>query len=327
MRPIKVVAAAAALVLAPMAGALAQMSIALDSPPDLERSGSYVWAHAFATYLTEHGMEVRELPRGSVGGEAELLDQLSTGLLEVSLSDVRTVGQIDPFIYGIRLPYIFDDVAHMDRVFEAEGLYDRINEAIAGSDVVLLALVPLGPPSGIANTRHPVAAPEDMADLRMRALDDAQIALYEAWGSAGTIVAWNEVPTALQTGIVDGYLNNAFVPVMFGHTDFLRYFTDARTILSMRAALASKTWYDGLGDAERALVDEAVSAATAANRAWEAEVSGSSLEDLRAAGVEVTVLDAEQFERFRELSRSVYASDVLPADQAEMWIEMTERHR
>lgn len=42
------------------AGALAQVKIALDSPPNLEGSGSYVWAHTFSTYLNENGMAAEE---------------------------------------------------------------------------------------------------------------------------------------------------------------------------------------------------------------------------------------------------------------------------
>ncbi|WP_346913033.1 TRAP transporter substrate-binding protein DctP [uncultured Roseibium sp.] len=180
------------------APASAEVKIALDSKPDLETSGSYNWAHAFGEVLREAGMDVREMPRGSVGNESEKFDQLSTGLLEVSLSDVRAVAQVDPFIYGVRLPYIFDDMAHMDRALEKGKVFDRINEAISKQDVKLLALVPLGPSSGIITTTAVVRKPADMADLRMRALDDAQIAMYKAWGSSGTVVPWGEVPAGLQ---------------------------------------------------------------------------------------------------------------------------------
>ncbi|MDN3722257.1 TRAP transporter substrate-binding protein DctP [Roseibium salinum] len=141
-------------------------------------------------------------------------------MLEVSLSDVRAVAQVDPFIYGVRLPYIFDDVAHMDRVVAEGNIFERVNKSIANQDVKLLALVPLGPSSGIITTTAVVRKPEDMSDLRMRALDDAQIAMYRAWGSTGTVVAWGEVPSGLQTGVIDGYLNSPFVPIMFGQTDF-----------------------------------------------------------------------------------------------------------
>ena len=125
--------------------ASAEVKIALDSKPDLDTSGSYNWAYTFGNALKAAGMEVREMPRSSVGKETEKFDQISTGLLEVSLSDVRAVAQVDPFIYGVRLPYIFDDIAHMDRAMAAGNVYERINANLAKQDAVLLALAPLGP--------------------------------------------------------------------------------------------------------------------------------------------------------------------------------------
>lgn len=324
---LKSLSLATALVAASSTWAAAEVKIALDTPPNLDTSGSYVWAHTFGQYLTDHGMEVREIPRGAIGGEAEKLDQLSTGLLEVSLSDVKSVGKIDPFIYGVRLPYIFDGVAHMDRVFKEENLYDRINAQTAVADVKLMALVPLGPPSGIANTQHAVKTPADMEDLRMRALDDAQIALYKAWGATGTIVPWKEVPAALQTGVVDGYINPSLVPLMFGQTDIIKYFSDARVINGLRAAVISLGWYEGLSDAERQIVDEAVAAADTANRAWLDTVSETSLEALSEAGVEVTRLSDAERDKFRQLSTFAYSAGVLSEDQIDAWINLSKAHR
>jgi len=134
--------------LAMATSASAEVKIALDSKPDLETSGSYNWAFAFGNALKESGMDVREMPRGSVGNEAEKFDQVSTGLLEVSLSDVRAVAQVDPFIYGVRLPYIFANIDHMDRALAAGDVYTRVNENLAEQDTILLALAPLGPASG-----------------------------------------------------------------------------------------------------------------------------------------------------------------------------------
>jgi TRAP-type C4-dicarboxylate transport system substrate-binding protein len=318
----------AAAVAALPTGIFAQeIKIALDSPPDLERSGSYVWAHNFAEALKAAGMEAREIPRDAIGGEAEKLDQLSIGLLEVSLSDVNSVGRIDPFIMGVRLPYIFDDVAHMDRVLAEGDILDFVNERIVEAGVRVLALAPLGPPSGIINTRKPIEQPEDLRGLRMRALDDAQIALYEAWGSQGTIVSWAEVPAAMQTGVVDGYLNTALVPVMFGQTDIVKYFTDAGVINALRAVIVSDDWYQGLGEDERVAVEGAVAKANQANREWLAEIGPKSLSDLEAAGVEITILDEAARERFRDLSSKVYDDGLLAPDQIQRWIELAEQTR
>lgn len=307
--------------------ASAEVKIALDTKPDLETSGSYNWAYAFGSALKKAGMDVREMPRGSIGNESEKFDQVSTGLLEVSLSDVRAVAQVDPFIYGVRLPYIFDDVAHMDRVLKTGKVFDRINAKIAGQDVKLVALVPLGPSSGIITTSAVVRKPADMADLRMRALDDAQIAMYTAWGSSGTIVPWGEVPTGLQTGVIDGYLNSPFVPIMFGQTDFVKNFSDAGVIIPLRAVIMSKTWYDGLSDGDRGAVDGAVAAADAAARDWLDEASVLALKALEAKGVTVQHLTAEERDAFRKLSKAVYTSGLLSKENLAVWTKLSGNAR
>ena len=299
--------------------ATAEVKIALDSAPDLETSGSYNWAATFGAELTKAGFDVREMPRGAVGNEAEKFDQVTTGLLEISLSDIRSVAQVEPFVYGLRLPYLFDDAAHMQRALHKGAIFDRVNEALAPQDAMLLAIAPLGPSSGIITTDTAVRAPSDMADLRMRALDDAQIAMYEAWGSSGTIVPWGEVPAGLQTGVIDGYLNSPFVPIMFGQTDFVKNFADAGVIMPARAVLASRMWYDGLSDEERAAVDAAVETADSATQEWLDRVSVSSLEALEEAGVSVQRLDASERDAFRQKSLAVYDSGLMPADDVAAW--------
>ncbi|MEQ8298133.1 MAG: TRAP transporter substrate-binding protein [Nitratireductor sp.] len=310
-------ALAAAIGLAPPV--LAQtVKVALDSPPDLEQSGTYVWAHAFATYLNENGIEAEEFQRGALGEEAERLDQVSQGLLEVSMSDVKSAGTLDTLIYGVYLPYFFDDLGEVDEALYAGGMLEKINAGTTPKGVRVLGVAHLGLPAGIFNTKKPVAGVADMAGLRMRALDEIQISLFEAWGSTGTIVSWAEVPNALQTGVADGYINPPFVPLLFGHTGFIKHFTDAGTSPSVRLAIASEDWYQGLSEEERQTVDDAVKAADKANRAWLEKRSGI-LDALEEAGIAVTRLTPEARAEFREKSRAVYTAGPVSADQLAIW--------
>ncbi|MGX1499594.1 TRAP-type C4-dicarboxylate transport system substrate-binding protein [Labrenzia sp. MBR-25] len=323
----KLKALALATLMAVATPAAAEVKIALDTKPDLETSGSYNWAHAFGEALKQAGMDVRELPRGSIGNEAEVFDQVTTGLLEISLADVRSVAQVDPFIYGVRLPYIFDDIDHMDRALAAGKVFEQVNAKLADQDAILLALAPLGPASGVITTTTAVRSPADMSSLRMRALDDAQIAMYEAWGSSGTVVPWGEVPAGLQTGIINGYLNSPFIPVLFGQTDFVKNFSDARVIWPLRAVIASKVWYDGLSDADRAAVDAAVKTADAATRDWLTEASENGLKMLEEKGVTVQRLSPEERAVFREASKAVYDSGLMPSEDVKTWTELSESTR
>ena len=307
---------AAALTLAGAANA--QIKIALDSPPDLEGSGSYVWAHTFSTYLNEHGMPAEEFARGSIGGDDELFDQVSQGLLEVSMSPLNIVGSLDKLIYGLRLPYFFAGAEEVDRAAYQGGMLEKINAATTKGGVRVLSLNHVGQATGIFNTKKPVKSVADMAGLRMRALDESQIELYKAWGASGTIVSWAEVPNALQTGVADGYMNPAFVPLLFGHTDFLKFFTDAAVSPSLRITIVSEDWYQGLSEADRATVDAAAAAATAANREW-LKNQDAVLGKLEAAGVAIERLDQAARDGFREASAPAYNSDLLTQEQIAEW--------
>lgn len=309
----------AALALCLSAGAAsAEVKIAQDCPPDPVTCGTYVWASTFAEHLTANGIETTEFARGALGDEAERLDQVSSGLLEVSMSDTRSAGTLSPFIYGITLPFLFATHAEFDAADAKAGLLEKINEGTTPQGVRVLAMVGNGSPAGIFNTKHPVNTIDDMADLRMRALDESQINLYAAWGSNGTIVSWPEVPNALQTGVADGYLNAPVVPLMFGHTDFLKHFTDVRISAPFRIAIASEDWYQGLSDADRAVVDEAVTKATAANRSW-VEGQASVLDKLEAAGVAIVHLSDEERGRFAEASRSLYQGGLVSDEHVAIW--------
>lgn len=315
---------AAGMALAAYSATAAEIKIALDSPPDLKSSGSYVWANSFSKALNSGGLATKEFARGSLGGEAEKLDQVSQGLLEVSMSDAKSAGKIDKLMFGVSLPYLFANVAHMDRAVTKGEILKKINASTTKAGVRVLAMVTVGPAAGIFNTKKTVKSAGDLKDLRMRALDENQIALFKSWGTTGTIVAWKEVPNALQTGVADGYVNPIFVPVMFGHTDFIKYFTDAKVSNSIRLALASEDWYQGLAASDRAIVDGAAEKATAANRTWLDKRLPTMRADAVAAGIEVTDLSSEARAEFEKLSRGVYTNGALNADQVAIWVNASD---
>ena len=134
------IAAAFAATVAVSGPAFAQVKVALDSPADLEGSGSYVWAHAFTEYLNSHGIKAEEFQRGALGGDDELLDQVSQGLLEVSMSPLAITASIDDTIFGLRLPYFFNGIEQVDKALYDGGMLAKINEKLASDGVRVLGV-------------------------------------------------------------------------------------------------------------------------------------------------------------------------------------------
>lgn len=296
----------------------AEVKIALDGPPDMEQSGTYVWAHTFAEHLKANGMEAVEFERNSLGEEAERLDQVSQGLLEISMSDAKSAGTLDGTIFGSMMPFFFENSDQLDVALTKGGMLERINAGTTPKGVRVLDLVYLGQPSGIFTTKTPVRTFADFSNLRMRALDELQIQTFELWGAKGTIVSWSEVPNALQTGVAEGYLNPPFVPLVYGHTSFIKYFTDVKTSASVRIAIASEDWYQALSDEDRAIVDGGAKLAHDANRTF-VKQREQVFADLEEAGIEVIRLSDEERAKFRDASQPLYEAIDMPEGAFAAW--------
>ncbi len=284
-----------------------KVKIALDAPPNPETSGTFVWANTFGEFIKSRGLSISVYQRGALGGEDEKLDQVRQGLLEVSMSDVAMIGGLDKTIFGFTQPYMFKSLEHLDRAIANSDLMDRINRSINPKGVRLLALVSSGTPGGLANTKKVIKSPDDIPGLRIRAKDGMQAQFIEAWGANTVIVPWGEIYNALQTGVADGYLNSPVVPLMFKHEEILKYFSDIAFNIPLRAAICSEDWYQGLSGSDRKAVEEAVVAATWANRQWTTRISAKALDNLKAAGVTVYDNSDAEIRLFSERVKKLYA--------------------
>jgi TRAP-type C4-dicarboxylate transport system substrate-binding protein len=302
-----------------------EIKIALDCPQN-DKCGTYVFSKAFSDHLTANGLTVRLYPDKALGNEDEKLDQVSQGLLEVSNSYLGKVGQLAPTIFGFNLYYLLDSLAHVDRIIANSDIMDKINAGLAKKGVRVLALASVGASRGLANSKHPIKTPADMKGLRIRAMDKVQAKHLKALGASTVVIPWAEIYNALQTGIADGYINAAIVPVMFKHTEVLKYFSDVKFGVSLRTIICSEDWYKGLSNKDRKIVDEAVEKGVAANRTWQTKIETKGIEALKATGVEVYENTPEERALFAELVRPLYA-EVTSPEIAALFVKAAEANR
>lgn len=301
--------AAAALIAAPM-DCLAQIKVAMSSTADSERSGSYVWASAFAGELRQAGMDVIIYPSSTLGNEIVRTEQILLGLLEVNLTGNQEVEMFSELYRGLELPFLFESMEELNALVDDTDFLERVNATTLPSGMRVVDFAPLGGMTGLFTANTPVHRLEDMALLRLRGMTSQQLEYFAAWGSAGTQVAWEEVPQALQTGIADGYLNPPIVAVQFGHHAQLDFFTDLRLQGSMRTIVMSEQWYQGLDDDQQRAVHCAVKKARNVVREWNTAAQSSEFQMLQDVGIEVITLSASERARFRERLLPLYETTI-----------------
>lgn len=296
------------------------------SCPAVPVCSDWVWAEDLAAKLREDGLEATVYPGGALGKDPELVDQLSQGLLQFGLTNFVMINEIDPRVQGFIAPYMFDNMAHLFRALDETDLLDPIDANMQAQGIRIAGLIGLGGTVGIFNTKKPIETLADLEGMRIRAIDATQTKLIEEWGASSVVIDMPEFMTGLQQGMVDGYVNPPVVALIFQHTDYLKYYTDAGSGTPFRSALMSNDWYEGLSDDDRAKVDAAVALANEKNRAWTLAAAEKELEQLRERGVEVTSLSPEARAEFVERSRSAWPS-LMPADAIEEFLAAAEQTR
>jgi TRAP-type C4-dicarboxylate transport system substrate-binding protein len=309
-----VIAAALAVVLGATPAVAAEVKVALNGVMDPKANAEAAFVKGFEDSLAGSGFTVTVFPSETIGKEKERFDMVSQGLIHVNLASVGTAFGLSPLVKGVQLPFLFEDADEFDRIVAASDLLAQMNEPLIANGTRIAGFNYIGVAMGFHNTKHAVTKVADLSDLRFRAMNAEQLKFEEALGASGTIVSWSEVANALQTGIADGYLNPPNSALRTGHTDFLKYFTQANISPSTRLVLVSQDWYEGLSAGDQAIIDKALAAGVVANRAWVAEWAGIVLERQAEAGVTVSELAPGEREKMVESAKSIYL-DVLSGDE------------
>jgi TRAP-type C4-dicarboxylate transport system substrate-binding protein len=302
------------------------LRIAMASNQDPERSGVYVWLKAFADEMRKAGYDTKIYPNSVLGREQDRTELVELGLIEVNDSGTLEVGVFSPLFQSISLPFLFDDYVHFDHFLHGTAFLNLVNRDTTPHGIRVIDVAFLGGMSGIFNSRRPIARLEDMRGLRLRAMDNTDLVIQNSWSVAGTQVSWEEVSQALQTGVAEGYINPPLVPIIFGHTRKLRYFTNILLMPSTRTIVVSEQWYNRQTSAQRADFDRAVIMARRANRRWAENIQAPELNMLRAAKVIVTEPTLAERRRFVIKTRAVY-DQIIPPESVKTALDLADQTR
>lgn len=266
------------------------IKIAMNGAEDIETNSEYAFVVGFRDALEGSGIDVQVFPSDALGSEKERLGQTSQGLIHMNLSAATSPASISPMLRGLIMPFMFESATEFDQVIAKTDLLEKMNAPLIDSGIRLVAFNQRGLDAGIFNSKKPIATLDDLASLRMRALNKGQVAFYKVMGVSSTVVAWGEVANALQTNIVDGYVNSPNSALRTGHTQYLKHYTPAALAPSLRAVMVSQDWWADLADEDRTRITAAIEAGVAANRAWVIDWGKKVDAKFVEAGVTVTNL-------------------------------------
>jgi TRAP-type transport system periplasmic protein len=148
--------------------------------------------------------EVQVFGSSQLGDDRELLQKLKLGQVQFALPS-SVMSSISPEFGVFEMPYIIKDRDHMKRV-EAE-MGETFQNAAVSKGYRILAYWENGF-RHITNNTRPINKPEDLAGLKLRTpKGEWRVKMFQLYGANPTPMAFSDVFTALQTGVMDGQEN------------------------------------------------------------------------------------------------------------------------
>ena len=210
--------AAAALMFCAGTSAFAQtkfvLKLAHSDSPDMATSRKAVMADAFAREVKAKSggrIEVQVFAASALGGERELVEGVKNGFIQAGFAS-GVIANYFPSAMVTDIPYLFpsDDVA--DKVMDGPFGQKLAADFQAATGMHNLCFGEVGF-RNFSSGKAPIHSPKDLAGMKIRVQETPlYITEMKALGAQPTPIAFSELYTALQTGVVDGEENP--VPTM-----------------------------------------------------------------------------------------------------------------
>ncbi len=261
-------------------------------PGSLFEASANEFARCANAALGDKG-EVRTFGSSQLGKDQELLQKLKLGQVDFSLPSSVMSSVAEEF--GVfEMPYIIKDRDHMRRVQEA--MMDTVFQpAVNAKGYEIIGLMENGF-RHITNNTRPINKPEDLAGVKLRTPKGAwRLKMFKLYGANPTPMAFSEVFTALQTGVIDGQENPYAQIYSAKFQEVQKYLSITGHVYTPGYVLAGKKNFEKLPEDVQAALRQCGKESQDFVYKKAAELETDLLEKLKAGGITVNEADKDAF--------------------------------
>jgi tripartite ATP-independent transporter DctP family solute receptor len=238
---------------------------------------------------TNGRLSIQMYPSMQLGGEKEMIEQAQVGALAIARISVGPMGPIVPEINVFNLPFMFRDNAHMEQVIDGP-IGDELLKKL--SDHPTAGLIGLcwmnAGTRNVYNGKKPVRSIDDLKGLKIRMMGNPVfVDTMNALGGNGVAMGYDQLVSALQTGVVDGAENNYPSYDTGQHYRHAKYYSLTGHLMIPEILVFSKKTWATLSPADQALVLKFAKEAQQEQRKLWYEMEEKSIKHMQEAGAEI----------------------------------------
>lgn len=271
-------------------------------------------AWVFKNYVNEtvgDSLQVKLYPANALGEERAVYEgmQLGGGASCV-ISGTTILNNFSKKMGVVDLPFLWQSYDHMHHVFDGP-----VGKELAG-DVEKIGLKAIGWLDSwgwrnVVTAKKEVKTPEDLKGLKIRTIQSpVYVGALNAMGANATPMAFGEVYTAMQTGVLDGFEHGSAVVVAQKYYEVSKYIALTEHLISpLIFACSGKEW-QGWSDKEKQAVQAGAKLGQDVNRALAPQREAEAFEFLKTKGMTINKIDKTGFVKAAVDVQNKFAKDL-----------------
>ncbi len=251
---------------------------------------------ALAEKATGGAVTIRVFPSGTLGQEREVVQQVQEGLVDFMVSGTAIWGSVAPKLQVFDFPFLWRDWDHVHGIVDG-GVGDDAADYLERT--VRMRPLAWGDSFGfrqVVTRSRDVTGPEQLSGLKLRTIQSPiYVKAIELMGASPTPMAFGEVYTSLQTGVIDGYEHDASTTVQQRFYEVAHHMAQTRHIAGVLGLFASSRTLTRLPPDVRAALEQAALGASAAQRTVGPREDAAATTELANLGMSIREIDAHAF--------------------------------
>jgi tripartite ATP-independent transporter DctP family solute receptor len=224
-----------------------------------------------------------------LGGEKEAIEQAQVGAIQLARVSVGAVGPVVDDLNVFNLPFLFRNTAHMQKVIDGPIGQELLGKVTANEKAGLIGLCWMDAGArSFYDTKHAINSIADLKGLKIRVIGNPMfVDMANALGANGVAMGYDQVFSALQTGVIDGAENNPPSFVFDNHYTVAKHYTLTEHLIVPEVLVFSRKTWDALGKEDQERLRVAAREAQAEERELWAAYERQAMDKARAAGVQI----------------------------------------
>ena len=263
--------------------------------------------YSFKNYVEQNSggrITVEIYDSGVLGGSSEGLSQCMQNVVQACVTGDGELSTLYPKLQVLCVPYLFNNRIEFYNTLDSVWMASLFEDMRMELGIRLMASSDNGGFRSISNNTREIKTAADLKGLKIRSMEiPAYTTMLESMGATATPIAWAELYTSLQTGVVDGQENPPANVLNGSLQEVQKYYTLDQHSISSLVLMLNDSFYQSLPEDLQQVVTMGGIVAQESMRGANCANEELALQGLKESGMAIYIPSEEEKATFQDASQ------------------------